>query len=95
MKQFEEQKFNINELTGISKTNIEEHLKLYSGYVKHANLILEKISSLSENIADNGFLITSSIDSPSNIRYTICAILKISIIGNCSRRTLVPGNDKE
>jgi Fe-Mn family superoxide dismutase len=58
MKQFAEQKFNINELTGISKTNIEEHLKLYAGYVKHANLILEKISSLSENIADNGFLIT-------------------------------------
>ena len=43
MKKFEEKKFNIGELKGISTKNIEEHLKLYSGYVKHANLILEKI----------------------------------------------------
>lgn len=35
--------FNIPELDGISAKNIEEHLKLYAGYVKHANLILEKI----------------------------------------------------
>lgn len=40
---FEEQKFNIPALKGISTKNIEEHLKLYAGYVKHANLILEKI----------------------------------------------------
>jgi len=40
---FTEQKFNIPDLKGISKKNIEEHLKLYAGYVKHANLILEKI----------------------------------------------------
>lgn len=42
--QFEEKKFNIGELKGISSKNIEEHLKLYSGYVKNANSILEKIS---------------------------------------------------
>lgn len=40
---FVEQKFNIPALKGISAKNIEEHLKLYSGYVKNANLILEKI----------------------------------------------------
>lgn len=40
---FEEQKFNIPALKGISAKTIEEHLKLYAGYVKHANLILEKI----------------------------------------------------
>lgn len=40
---FEEAKFNIPKLIGISEKTIEEHLKLYSGYVKHANLILEKI----------------------------------------------------
>ncbi|KKR62818.1 hypothetical protein A2643_00620 [Candidatus Nomurabacteria bacterium RIFCSPHIGHO2_01_FULL_39_220] len=40
---FEEIKFNIGELKGISKKTIEEHLKLYAGYVKNANLILEKI----------------------------------------------------
>ncbi len=43
MKPFEEKKFNIGELKGISAKNIEEHLKLYAGYVKNANNILEKI----------------------------------------------------
>ena len=42
MKKFEEQKFNIGQLKGISAKNIEEHLKLYSGYVKNTNMILEK-----------------------------------------------------
>ena len=43
MKSFVEQKFNIPELKGISKKTIEEHLKLYAGYVKNTNSILEKI----------------------------------------------------
>jgi Fe-Mn family superoxide dismutase len=38
---FTEQKFNIPSLHGISQKTIEEHLKLYAGYVKNANLILE------------------------------------------------------
>jgi superoxide dismutase, Fe-Mn family len=42
-KQFEEKKFNIPELKGISAKNIEEHLKLYAGYVKNTNSILGKI----------------------------------------------------
>ncbi len=46
MKKFEEIKFNIPELKGISKKTIEEHLKLYSGYVKNANLIGEKLSEM-------------------------------------------------
>ncbi len=45
MEKFEAKKFNIPELKGISAKNIEEHLKLYEGYVKHANLILDEISS--------------------------------------------------
>jgi len=57
MKNFEEKQFNIEELQGISKENIEEHLKLYSGYVKHANLIQEKIEKLSEDVPENAFLI--------------------------------------
>lgn len=40
MKIFEEKKFNIPELKGISARNIEEHLKLYSGYVKNVNELL-------------------------------------------------------
>lgn len=42
--------FTISGLHGISAKNIEEHLKLYAGYVKHANLILEKIG---EYVADS------------------------------------------
>ncbi len=48
MKKFEEKKFTLPNLTGISAKTIEEHLKLYSGYVKHANLILEKIEEFSK-----------------------------------------------
>ena len=44
---FTEQKFNIPTLQGISDKTIEEHLKLYAGYVKNANLILDHITKLS------------------------------------------------
>ena len=61
MQQFEEKKFDIPALKGISGKNIEEHLKLYSGYVKNANAVIEKISALSAEFfgknADNGYLI--------------------------------------
>jgi len=43
MNKFEEKKFSIPPLKGLSQKSIEEHLKLYAGYVKNANLILEKI----------------------------------------------------
>lgn len=42
MKTFEEMKFDIPDLEGISKKTIEEHLKLYAGYVKNANDLLAK-----------------------------------------------------
>lgn len=42
MQKFEERKFNIPKLEGISEKTIEEHLKLYAGYVKNINLILEQ-----------------------------------------------------
>ncbi len=43
MQKYTEQKFNIPELKGISKKSVDEHLKLYAGYVKFSNLILDKI----------------------------------------------------
>lgn len=46
---FTAKNFNIKELSGISAKNIEEHLKLYAGYVKHANLCLTKVAELKEN----------------------------------------------
>lgn len=57
---FTEKVFTIPTLDGISQKTIDEHLKLYSGYVKSANLILEKISSLrgtEEEITKNTFTI--------------------------------------
>ena len=57
MTQFQSKTFNIPELAGISKTNIDEHLKLYAGYVKHANLILEKIETLSVSPEENMYMI--------------------------------------
>ena len=55
MQKFEEKKFNIPELKGISAKTIEEHLKLYSGYVKHSNLILEKIVELKADAEKNAY----------------------------------------
>lgn len=55
MKPFEEMKFNIGELTGISADSIAEHLKLYAGYVKHANLILSKIEEMSKDSETNAY----------------------------------------
>ncbi len=43
---FKSKTFNIGELKGISAKSIEEHIKLYEGYVKNANLIIEKMSTL-------------------------------------------------
>ena len=43
MEKFKELKFNIGELKGLSAKNIEEHLKLYAGYVKNINSIFEKL----------------------------------------------------
>lgn len=48
MKPFQAKKFNIPKLVGISEKTIEEHLKLYEGYVKHANLIREHIEELAK-----------------------------------------------
>lgn len=52
---FTEQTFNIPPLKGISAKNIEEHLKLYAGYVKHANLVLEKIKELKQDAEKNAY----------------------------------------
>ena len=43
MQTFTEKTFNIPALKGISAKTIEEHVKLYAGYVKNANSIIEKI----------------------------------------------------
>jgi superoxide dismutase, Fe-Mn family len=49
--------FNIPELDGISRQTIDEHIGLYNGYVKHANLIREKIAAYSSDPDNNTYAI--------------------------------------
>lgn len=50
--------FNLPELNGLSKKQIEVHLALYEGYVKHTNLLMEKIEKYrSEDPEANAFVI--------------------------------------
>jgi Fe-Mn family superoxide dismutase len=60
MKQFEEKKFNIPELKGISKKSIEEHLKLYSGYVKNSNTVLEKMEEMKKDAEKNMYALAET-----------------------------------
>ena len=47
--------FNLSTLTGLSEKQIKVHLALYEGYVKHVNLIMEKIKTLKEaDVEDAG-----------------------------------------
>ncbi len=57
MNQFIETKFDIPTLKGISAKTVVEHLKLYSGYVKNSNLILEKIDELAKEADKNAYLL--------------------------------------
>ena len=57
MKLFDAKKFEVPELKGISKKTIDEHFKLYQGYVKHANLILQKIDELGEESEKNAYIL--------------------------------------
>lgn len=52
---YETKKFNIPALNGISEKTIEEHLGLYAGYVKHVNLIHEKVEELTQDLEKNAF----------------------------------------
>lgn len=50
--------FDLPALSGLSEKQIKVHLALYEGYVKHTNLIMEKIQALKEADAEgNVYLI--------------------------------------
>lgn len=55
---YEEKKFNIPDLKGLSAKQLEVHLGLYAGYVKHVNLCRELIADLSNDKEKNAFAIT-------------------------------------
>ena len=54
-KLFEEKKFNIPKLKGVSEKALEEHLKLYLGYVKNTNTILAKIDEYTKDAESNAY----------------------------------------
>lgn len=54
---FEAKTFNIGAIEGISEKAISEHIKLYQGYVKHANLIQDKIKEYSADREKNAYVL--------------------------------------
>jgi Fe-Mn family superoxide dismutase len=52
---YEAKTFEIKDLEGISGRTIQEHLGLYAGYVKHVNLIQEKITEMKEDSIKNAY----------------------------------------
>lgn len=54
---YEPKTFTIPSLDGISNETITEHIGLYNGYVKHANLIQEKIGAYSIDPDNNNYAI--------------------------------------
>lgn len=52
MKSYTPTQFDIPKLEGISQKQIDEHLKLYEGYVKHTNRVLEQVHDWREKKKD-------------------------------------------
>ncbi|MDQ5971242.1 MAG: superoxide dismutase, Fe-Mn family [Patescibacteria group bacterium] len=57
METFTQKTFAIPELAGISAKNIEEHLKLYAGYVKFSNQIQSDMQELLKDSEKNAYII--------------------------------------
>jgi Fe-Mn family superoxide dismutase len=53
--------FDLPELKGLSRKQIDVHLTLYEGYVKHVNLILEKIQKLREEDAEGNSFVMNEL----------------------------------
>lgn len=54
---YEPKQFSIPELDGISHESIDLHLGLYEGYVKHVNLIRDKITAFQNDPENNAYAI--------------------------------------
>lgn len=57
MTTFIAQTFSIPTLKGMSSASIEEHLKLYQGYVKNANLVLDTVEALKKESDKNAYVL--------------------------------------
>lgn len=51
---YEARTFNLPELAGLSKKQIEVHLGLYAGYVKHVNLITDMLAAYGKTDDEGG-----------------------------------------
>lgn len=58
MTEYKEKNFKIPRLKGLSEKQLEEHLKLYSGYVKHVNLVREHIHDLENDKDKNAYIVS-------------------------------------
>jgi len=52
-KMYHEQSFNFPAMSGLSEKQISEHIKLYAGYVKNTNVLLEKIADFKKDAEKN------------------------------------------
>ena len=59
--QYQEQKFNLPELDGISKASIDAHLGLYAGYVKNFNAISGLLSEYAKDSEKNAHALSELI----------------------------------
>ena len=57
METFTTKTFELGELKGISPKTIEEHLKLYKGYVTNTNLIFNKLQELKSEPEKNAYIL--------------------------------------
>jgi len=57
METFTAKTFEIPKLSGISEKTIEEHLKLYKGYVNNTNTIFNKLAELKSDPEKNTFIL--------------------------------------
>jgi Fe-Mn family superoxide dismutase len=51
---YEAKTFNLPELVGLSKEQVDVHLGLYQGYVKHVNLLMETIKKYGQTDDEGG-----------------------------------------
>ncbi len=59
--QYQEQKFNLPELNGLSKASIDAHLGLYAGYVKNFNAISGLLSEYAKDSEKNAHALAELI----------------------------------
>jgi len=58
---YTEQQFNLPKMDGCSEKQISEHLKLYAGYVKNTNALIEKIAEYKKDAEKNAHALSELV----------------------------------